>query len=165
MKKLFACCLLLTSCVALKDLFFEPKYEYCGNTKVFNVYRKDFSFLTCGQALATTNAAYNLLLQKGPLKEQWDVVYMWGAIDVSDPYARTTPESHLIQVQEKEARNILHELGHAYMFENQLGDQSQHAEMCADQAWQKLEREFDVRPYCTRARQLNFKEYLQQLSY
>ena len=73
---------------------------------------------------------------------------MYGAIDASDPWAQTRYDEHIIQVQEQAPTSILHELGHAFMSENHSGGRDQHQKMCADKNWQKLEHDFEVKPYC-----------------
>lgn len=143
MKKLLICLLLLASCS-------PASFEDCGKVDVLDVYRKSGSLLSCEDAMSTTKAAYELMWTRGPgvLNENWRVDFMWGAIDASDPWGRTTYDQHLIQVQEQAPRTILHELGHAFMSENHSGGISQHRKMCADENWQKLEHEFEVKPYC-----------------
>ena len=145
MKRLLLACLFLCSCECL-----SPKMELCGKVDTLEVYRKGGSMLSCKDALATTQAAYDILWQRGPgvLNESWQVEFMWGAIGADDPWGRTTYDKHLIQVQERAPRTILHELGHAFMSETHTGGMSQHEKMCADKNWQKLEREFEVIPYC-----------------
>lgn len=140
MKKLLIF-LLLASCT--------PTYEDCGEVDVLHVFRRTGSMLTCKDALATTDAAYAILWQyESPLNEAWRVEFMYGAIGADDPWGRTTYGEHLIQVQERQPRTILHELGHAYMFETHFKGRSQHSQMCADETWQKLEKDFEVIPYC-----------------
>ena len=150
MRVLLVCLLLLSSCATLKLLFGPATFEYCGKVDTLEVYRKDGAWMSCKDALDTTEAAYEILWQKGPgpLNETWRVEYMYGAIDISDPWARTEYDKHLIQVKEEQPRSILHELGHAYMSETHSGGRSQHQKMCADKHWQQLERDFEVKPYC-----------------
>lgn len=151
MKKVaLICLLLLSSCTDIKVMFGPPSYEHCGTVDVLEVFRREGGLITCEEAMTTTKAAYELLWSRGPgtLNENWRVEFMWGAIDASDPWGRTTYEKHLIQVQEKAPSSIFHELGHAFMFENHSGGRSQHRKMCTDKNWRQLEQEFEVKPYC-----------------
>ncbi len=149
-KYLLILLLLLTSCATLKILFGPPTFEHCGKVDVLEVYRLEGSALTCEEMLKVTTSAYEDLWTRGPgmLRETWRVEFMWGAIDITDPWGRTTYDKHLIQVKQLAPNTILHELGHAFMSENHSGGRSQHRKMCADEAWQKLEREWDIKPYC-----------------
>jgi len=144
--------LLLTSCTTLNTLFGPPVFEYCGEVDVLQVYRREGSQMTCKEVLSLTTSAYETLWTRGPgaLNEAWRVEFMWGSIDISDPWGQTTYDKHLIQVREIAANTILHELGHAFMSENHSGGRSQHRKMCADETWQKLEREWEVKHYCHR---------------
>lgn len=149
--KIFVTISLLSSCAATVKIFGPPTYEYCGKADVLEVYRVVGGFMSCKEVLATTSAAYEIMWQykkAGPLNEVWRVEYTRGTIDISDPYARTDYEEHLIQVQEQEPRSILHELYHAWMSETHSGGRSQHRKMCDDPDWQKIEHDFEVHPYC-----------------
>lgn len=150
MRATLICLLVLSSCTTFKSLFGPPVFEYCGKVDTLEVYNQQYSSLSCKEALDVTKAAYKILWQKGPgpLNESWRVEYIWGSIGVDDPYAHTDPDKQLVQVKEQESHSILHELGHAYMFENHSGGRNQHQKMCADDHWQQLERDFDVKPYC-----------------
>ena len=149
MKKwLFLSVLLIASCISLRDLW-TTRYEYCGKVDVLEVYKGTYSFLSCKDALAVTDAAYEILWQKvGTLNQPWRVEFMSGSISVDDPYAFTDPVQRLIRIKEEQPRSILHELRHAYMYETHTGGKTQHGTMCGDEAWLKLEREFEVLPYC-----------------
>ena len=147
MKVLIASLILLSSC----GLF--PKegsqLTYCGRIDVLTIYSK-ISALSCENALAVTDAAYDLLWQKaaGTLNESWQIEYVPGFINIEDPWAVTYPEQHLIKVKSERPNSIFHELGHAYMCETHSGGRSQHGKMCADKVWRKYEDEFGVTPYC-----------------
>jgi hypothetical protein len=141
---------LLSSCAALQALFGPSALKYCGKVDTLEVYRQEYAFLSCKEVLDTVSAAYNILWKKGPgpLNQTWRIEYVHGSIAIDDPWAHINPDEHLIQVQEQEPRSILHELGHAYMSETHSGGRSQHRKMCDDVVWQRLERDFEVRPYC-----------------
>lgn len=140
--------MLLCHCIAISNE--KAQYEYCGNVDVLTIYVKQSSMFGCKDAMAVTDAAYDLLWQKaaGPLNDAWRVEYMYGSINIEDPWAATFPEEHLIRVQSDRPRSIFHELGHAYMYENHSGGKSQHKKMCADKKWLKYEEDFGVTPYC-----------------
>jgi hypothetical protein len=148
MKLLLCSMLVLCSCATLSDL--GTQYEYCGNVDTLQVFVQSGSQIGCRDAMSVTNSAYELLWQRaaGPLNESWRVEFIHEPIDISDPWARTYPYSHLIQVQSEAPTSIFHELGHAYMDENHSGGLSQHRTMCSNPVWRRLENDFGVKPYC-----------------
>lgn len=137
----------VTSCALFSSK--KSDYEYCGKVDVLEVFIKNEA-TTCKKAMAVTNEAYELLWQKaaGSLNEPWRIEYMYGLINVEDPWAMTDYSKHLILVKSENLHNVFHELGHAYMSEMHSGGRSQHRKMCADKIWQKYESDFGVEPYC-----------------
>lgn len=126
------------------------KSEYCGKVDTLEVYRREYTSISCSEAVSVTQQAYDLLWEKaaGPLSQPWRVEYMWGNINIEGALAHTDPFDHTILVQAQYPASIFHELLHAYMFETETGGSDHHTTMCHNKEWQHLENEFGVTRYC-----------------
>ena len=139
--------LLASSCATLTGQNIQT--EYCGAAGSLSVYRLQYSLIDCREAMEITEAAQKLLQDRvGEIRLAWRVEYMWGAISVEDPLARTTSANRLIQVQSGAPESIFHELLHVYLYETGAhGDD--HRQMCRNSTWRQAENEFGVRPHCS----------------
>src|SRR5271166_3742901 len=131
--------LMLSSCATMSG---QTDKLYCGEIGPINIYiDKNNGFVTCDDAMQTTQAAYILLWQKlGLLKNTLNVEYTYKYIEYTDfdfsPFkpgvigsiptglapiptlATFYPDKNLIMVNEKHPKKLLHQLLLAYLYEN-----------------------------------------------